>query len=84
MIFEVNIFGLISASLFCDCEKSRKGVFEITGELVNHCAWFVTHSRLLCHAGPMKAAVQGRLFDMRSEEERLGVWAGAGTDGGRE
>lgn len=30
-----------------------------------------------------EAAVQLQVFDVRSEASCLGVWAGAGTDGGR-
>lgn len=59
---------------------------EITAMLVNHCGfpWLVTKQSpsVLCRA-EAEAAVRGQVFDVRSKEERLGVWAGAATDGGR-
>lgn len=57
----------------------------ITTTLVNSYAfpWLVTQSpSVLCRA-EAEAAIRVQVFDVRSEASCLGVWAGAGTDGGR-
>lgn len=54
--------------------------------LVNHCGfpWLVTkQSPSVLRRAEAEAAVRVQVFDVRSKEERLGVWAGAATDGGR-
>lgn len=57
----------------------------ITTTLVNHCAfpWLVTQSPSVLRRAEAEAAVRAQVFDVRSEASCLGVWAGAGTDGGR-
>lgn len=56
----------------------------ITDVLVNRCFFLVGNKQspsVLCKAD-VKAAVQDQVFDVRSKEERLGVWAGVGREGG--
>lgn len=45
--------------------------------------WLVTQSASVRCSAEAEAAVRAQVFDVRSEARCLGVWAGAGTDGGR-
>ncbi len=66
--------------------ETLKGVsIEITATLMNHCAspWLLTQSSSVLRGAEAEAAVGVQVFDVRSEASCLGVWAGAGTDGGR-
>ena len=59
----------------CDCTRVGESLcFFLVGDQQS--------PSVLCGADA-EAAVLVQVFDVRSKEERLGIWAGAGTDGGR-
>lgn len=74
-----------SSSLNCDCRNFR-GFPQIAGHIWTRSSFSPIgdeQSASVLLRAEAEATVRVRVFDVRGEEERLGVRAGAATDGGR-